>query len=932
MTALAETLRTLDGLAPGSVRDHPVHVLAMAHDASHYLMTPAGVVTVRDQQHLSELLRLTAVSNVPVSFRSGGTSLSGQASTEALLLDTRRSFRAIEVLDEGKRVRVQPGATVRQVNTRLARYGRQLGPDPASEIACTLGGVIANNSSGMSCGTVFNTYNTIESAVLVLVNGSILDTSRADADDALKQSSRELWQGLIDLRDQVRANPDLVAEIKRQFAIKNTMGYAINAFLDYDSPAQILLHLVVGSEGTLAFVAQATLRTLPVNPHAATGMLYFSNLTDATGALPALVESGAAAIELLDSTSLRVAQRDAGAGPELAELVVDQHAALLIEYKEPTEQALSDRIDRWHELEKTLPVIHPVGLSTDPVRRAQLWHIRKDLYATIAGARPSGTTALLEDVAVPVTALRDTCERLTDLFTQHGYGDSVIFGHAKDGNLHFMITERFDADDSVQRYSAFTEDMVSLILSHGGTLKAEHGTGRIMAPYVRRQYGDELYEVMVRVKQLADPTGRLNPGVLMNESLEESLQHMKTSPTIESEADRCVECGYCEPVCPSKDLTLTPRQRIVLRRERERALHAGDSALVSALDQDYGYEGVDTCAADGMCVTACPVGIDTGVLVKRLRSERDRTLVDQGWQVAARNWEAVTRVGSAALTVAKHLPPSLVGAASDAGRALLGKDAVPHYDSSLPAGGTKRRPAKSTAPVAVYVPSCIGAMFAPAGDGPGVHESFLALCERAGVSVLIPEGIGGMCCGTPRTSKGNARGRVSMSERTLPILQSATNDGELPIICDGVSCTEGYQRMAAGTSLTIIDAVTFVEQAVRPRLRVHTPLSSLVIYPTCSSTHLGVTDPMVSLGHFISDSVIVPDAWGCCGFAGDRGMLHPELTASATHAEAQEVMSVNAEAYASANRTCELGMQRATGREYRHILELVAEATDPGNG
>ena len=658
-------------------------------------------------------------------------------------------------------------------------------------------------------------------------------------------------------------------------------------------------------------------------------MLYFPTLADATGALPRLVASGLATIELLDATSLRVAQRDPGADDELLALDVDRHAALLVEYQEQDSEALASRLAAWDDLMITLPLAQPATLTRDARRRDALWHIRKDLYATVAGNRPSGTTAMLEDIAVPVAALRETCEGLIELFDRHGYEDSVIFGHAKDGNIHFMLTERFDDPGSMQRYAEFTEEMVALVLRHGGTLKAEHGTGRIMAPYVRRQFGDDLYRVMLRVKELADPRGLLNPGVLLDEDSDGPLRNLKLTPTVEAEVDRCVECGYCEPVCPSKDLTVTPRQRIVLRRERERARLAGDLALVEELDRDYGYDGLDTCAADGMCQTACPVRIDTGSLVKRLRAERDNPVIAAGWNSAAKHWAGVTRVGAAAMTTAKHLPAPLVTAATDLGRVILGADNVPRYDGGLPRGGTRRRAREDSEAVAVYVPSCIGSMFAPAESSQGVRDAFLALCERAGVPVTIPEGVESMCCGTPWTSKGNPAGHHAMGANVLPALLEATHGGALPVVSDGVSCTEGFLNLAAGSGLTVVDAVEFVERTILPALSVRAPLESIAVHPTCSSTHLGVTDPMIRLASAISDDVVVPADWGCCAFAGDRGMLHPELTESATRAESAELSGRTFAAYVSANRTCELGMTRATGKPYRHILELLDDATRP---
>ena len=207
---------------------------AAAHDASHFLLTPQVVVTARNAAEVGRLFAVSARHGVPLTLRSGGTSLSGQAVTDGILVDVRKGFRTTQVLDDGARVRTQPGVTVRRLNAELARYGRKIGPDPASESACTIGGVVANNSSGMACGTVENTYRTLDSMVLVLPSGTVVDTGAPDADARLRHDEPEIFTGLLRLRDRVRANPASVAKIRQQFAMKNTMGYGLNALLDFD--------------------------------------------------------------------------------------------------------------------------------------------------------------------------------------------------------------------------------------------------------------------------------------------------------------------------------------------------------------------------------------------------------------------------------------------------------------------------------------------------------------------------------------------------------------------------------------------------------------------------------------------------------------------------------------------------------------------------
>ena len=911
---------------------------AVAHDASHYLMQPRAVLRPRDTHEVGRIFAAAADTDAGLTLRSGGTSLSGQSVTDQILVDVRRHFKSVEVLDRGARVRVQPGVTVRQVNARLAPHGRALGPDPASESACTLGGVVADNSSGMACGTEFNTYRTLESMVLVLPSGTVLDTAAPDAGEQLRAREPDLFEGLLRLRDRVRGNPESVRTIQRLFAMKNTMGYGLNSFLDHEDPVAILEHLMIGSEGTLGFVASATLRTVPVHPHVATGLLVFPTVVAATSAVPDLVGSQCATLELMDATSLAVSQRTGLAPSAIMDIPVSQQAALLVEYQHDTAAGVRELAEAAASTFDALELAGPVALTTDPRERASLWTVRKGLYTTVAGNRPQGTNALLEDVVVPVDQLGGTCEELTGLFDAHGYRDSVIFGHAKDGNVHFMLNEQFDDPVSLRRYEQFTEEMVELILGRGGSLKAEHGTGRIMAPFVRRQYGDELYSVMVELKALIDPGNRFNPGVILTEDPRAYLRDLKTAPAVEEEVDRCVECGYCEPVCPSRDLTLTPRQRIVGRREIADAEARGEHELAGRMRREFDYDGLQTCAVDGMCVTACPVDINTGDLVRRLRSENRSAVADLVWAGLARAWPVTVPGAAFALSLARRMPAALPVSATSVARAALGTDTVPGYSSRLPAGG-RSRAGLTTAPAnvpadrarAVFFPACIGAMFGTVhGEGPSVSEAFLMLCERAGVDVHVPEGITSTCCGTPWKSKGLPSGYETMSRRTLETLWEASEHGTLPVVCDASSCTEGLvtmRELAANSpryaGLRFVDAVQFVAENVLDRLTVSSPVGALAVHPTCSSVQLGINDHLLRVAGACAEHATVPFAWGCCGYAGDRGMLHPELTAAATAPEAAEVQAGDFDAYASLNRTCEQGMTEATGKPYEHVLQVL---------
>ncbi|MEU2198541.1 FAD-binding and (Fe-S)-binding domain-containing protein [Isoptericola sp. NPDC019482] len=960
--------------SPASHRDRPASGfelradlltrVAHAHDASHYLLRPEVVVRAHDVGGVVAAMREASRRGLPVTFRSGGTSLSGQASGAGMLVDTRTRFARVEVLDGGERVRCQPGATLRLVNGHLARHGRRLGPDPASEVACTVGGVVANNSSGMSSGTTRTAYRTVESMTVVLASGTVLDTGTPDADARLAALEPDLHRGLAGLRDRVRGSATMRAEVERQFAMKNTMGYSVNALLDHDSPVKILEHLMIGSEGTLGWVADVTFRTVPLLTKAATTLLVFDSLERATDALVPLGASGPEAIELMDAASLRVAAADPRADVSMRSLAqgagITGQTALLVEYRAATDDALAPLQDAARAVVDGLALELPAVLTTDPATRERLWHVRKGLYTAVAGARPAGATALLEDVVVPVPDLTGTVRDLGGLFARHGYEDAVTFGHAKDGNLHFMITPRLGDAAELDRYAAFSDDLVGLVLGRGGSLKAEHGTGRIMAPFVRRQYGDDLYAVMREIKSLFDPRGLLNPGVLLTDDPREHLRDLKVEASAGGEdaplVDRCVECGYCEPGCPSRTLTTTPRQRIALLKELAVAPEGEREELAKA----YRYWGVQTCAADSLCVEACPVGIDTGTVMKGHRARSNPALVQRGGEALAGSWGPVVDVLRGALGVVEKVPTPVVRVASEVARGVVGTDVVPRVDADLPGPGPRRESddlpaADGGGPRAVLFASCMGELFAPAprglpdfdGSALGAEHALRALCERAGIELAVPEGIGGLCCGTPWASKGLPDGAALMARQVLDALWTATRGGELPVVGDASSCTHGLVETPHHLSgedaerfarLRVVDAVTFVRTDVLPALAARgvdvERQGSVVVHPTCATVHLGAMDDLRAVAAAVAEDAVVPAAWGCCGFAGDRGMLHPELTAAATHAEAADVAAGERarpggryDAYVSNNRTCEMGMTRATGRDYVHVLELLEAAT-----
>lgn len=924
-------------LQPDQILDRDIDRIAYASDASFYRLVPRAVVRPRTIADVQGILRFSRACRVPVTFRGAGTSLSGQAITDGVLVDVSRHWRRIEPLDDGARVRVQPGAIGAHVNRALSPYAARIGPDPASIDACTMGGILSNNASGMCCGVAQNSYHTLESLVLVLPSGVTIDTSTG-ADDALAAAEPALVEGLIALRDRVRNTPALAARVRRKYLTKNTTGYSINAFLDFDRPADILRHLMIGAEGTLGFIAGAVLRTIPDLPVRYTGLLLFASIADACRAIAPLAEAGAAALEVMDRAALRSVQDSPGVPPSLAGLPAGA-AGLLAEFQQPLGTPVDIVATRAASAIRDLSLIEPARFTADAAEQALLWRIRKGMFPSVGAVRRRGTTVIIEDVAVPVLSLAAAVVDLQALFVTHGYDDAIIFGHAKDGNLHFVLTQAFNDRASIDQYARFMDGVVDLVVTrYDGALKAEHGTGRNMAPFVEAEWGREAYEVMRQVKALVDPDGLLNPGVIINDDPRAHLANLKSLPVVEEEVDRCIECGFCEPHCPSRDLTLTPRQRIVVRREMARTPGAA-ATLAPAFD----YDGLDTCAADGMCAVACPVHIDTGQLTKRLRAVDHSAPARAIASWIARHFRGTERLVRTALRTGKRVDATFGAGTTAAATRLVARFArgtLPAWIEPMPVAAPPLPATTGDGAAAVYFPSCVTrAMGALEGEvNPrSTADAFVTVAARAGLALTIPEGVGALCCGTPFSSKGFAEAHAVSINAAIDALWHASREGTLPVIVDTSPCTYGLRSLdgltpenrSRAARMQILDAVEYFASQVVPRLEVRRRSGTVTLHPVCSLVKMGLAPRLATIAAACSDRVFIPPSTGCCGFAGDRGWLVPELTASATAPAAAEVRAMPSDGCYSSSRTCEIGMTRATGKVYRSWIHLLDRATDP---
>jgi len=930
-------------LDPKRILMRPIDLIAYASDASFYRLIPKAVVQAASEQEVARLFQFSHDHAIPITFRAAGTSLSGQSISDGLLVEVTRNFRDVEVLEHGRKLRVQPGAIGASANRALFPYGAKIGPDPASIATCTLGGILSNNSSGMCCGVEQNAYHTLASLRFLLPSGTSIDTAAPDAEELFFAREPALARGVLELKSKIEQDPALAERVRRKYRTKNTTGYGINAFLDFDRAVDIFAHLLIGSEGTLAFITEAVLNTVPDLPVKYTGLLLFPDLYAASESIVPLRQAGAKALEIMDRASLRSVENQAGTPPVIKTLA-EGAAGLLVEFQSASEAERAELEALAADSTSRLKLLEPAEFTHAPAAQAALWKIRAGMFPSVGSVRKSGTTVIIEDVAFPIEHLAPAAQDLNGLFRRHGYDNAIIFGHAKDGNLHFVITQSFNDQHVIDQYSRFIDDVVELVVNRfDGALKAEHGTGRNMAPFVQTEWGAEAYEIMRQLKSLADPTGLLNPGVIINADPRAHLHDLKQLPTVEDEIDKCIECGYCEPRCPSRDITLTPRQRIVVRREMARQQQLGGSELLTQLEVDFPYAALDTCAVDGLCATTCPVSIDTGKLVKRFRALRNTDFANFVAKFTVDNFSMVETLVRFGLTTA-HLAQHIIGvkgmqAITGAMRKVIGPN-MPLWTADMPfatRGGipqTNRYTAQ-----AVYFPACISRTM---GRLPGeskelsLMQATLALAARAGVSMWIPEDAAGNCCGTPYSSKGFEKSRDAMLNRTIENLWTWSSEGKLTIMVDTSPCTYGLQHAREYLTpenqqrfdrLKIVDSIEFVHDHLLPKLKVNHQEKSVALHPVCSAVKMGLAAKLEAIARKCSGEVFVPPSLGCCAFAGDRGFMYPELTASATTNEAAEIKAHKHDGCYSSSRTCEIGMTRSTGEVYRSYMFLLEKVT-----
>jgi len=933
----------------------PLRTLAYGTDASFYRLIPRIVIRAETEKDVINALKIAGEMKFPVTFRAAGTSLSGQAVSDSILLVAGENWKEYTILDQGARIRLQPGIIGGQANMLLAPFGMKIGPDPASINAAMIGGIAANNASGMCCGTAQNSYQTLNSMRIIFADGTLLDTSDEISMHKFSVSHSNMISQISKLADNVKKDQKLSERIRHKFKIKNTTGYSLNALVEYNNPIDIMIHLMIGSEGTLGFISEIVYNTVADHAHKATSLMIFATIEDACKTVFLLKDTPVQAVELMDRAALCSVENKTGI-PEYLKTLPSDAAALLVETQAedkseleknvlsieqklnaipltetPKKQAFS-KLSHFKptECEATLLPFQFTDITQD---YTQLWNIRKGLFPAVGSIRQVGTTVIIEDVAFPLKHLASATIDLQILFKKHGYHDAIIFGHALEGNLHFVFTQDFNHQTEVDRYQRFMDDICLMVVEkYDGSLKAEHGTGRNMAPFVELEWGKQAYELMQEIKHIFDPENQLNPGVILTDNNLSHIQNLKPMPPAHTILDTCIECGFCEASCPSKNLSLTPRQRIVIQREISRLKTTCENpGRLKTLEDHYRYMGEQTCAADGLCASSCPVEINTGEYTKNLRgihADTPRKQTTAKWIAGHFNQiSAFMRTGLKLAdithdTIGSEHMYHLTRAARK-----LSNNLLPAWNRFMPRG--LNRPDLTSVMFGkprqvVYFPSCINMSMGPAKGDPDqtpLYQVVIRVLQHAGFDVILPPNRDTFCCGTPFESKGFIHQANKKARELEMMLLEISQQGHIPILCDTGPCVY-RMKQTLKPQLEINEPFEFIARYLLDHISVKPETDTVAIHITCSSRKMGLESVFHDVTAVLAADAIFPPEISCCGWAGDRGFNFPELTASALETLKPSLKGRCKAGYTN-SRTCEIGLSQHSGIYYKSIFYLL---------
>lgn len=957
------------------IYDSYIMRFAYGVDASCYRYIPKLVLKPVNEAEVVRIIKFSKTYNIPLTFRGSGTSLSGQACGDSVLVVCMHKWQNIRASADS--IWCDCGVIGVEANNALKPFGKKIGPDPATINNASIGGIFSNNSSGMCCGVKQNSYQTIKSVRVILHDGFILDTSDSANVQEFCNTHSDMVKEILALREEIVSDDALRKEIARKFAIKNTTGYGLNALSDFADIKDILNHIFIGAEGTLGFVSRV--EYTPVKDYAlkACALMFYENLSLAAGAIEILSRNDdkVSAAEIMDYACLKAVSGMEGMPQELTK-IAEGNCCILIQLESDSKQELDSHIEAVRGELESVPTLFGIHFSFDEATQAKWWKVRKGLLPISASTKRRGSTVITEDICFEIPNFAKGIEGIGRLFKEYAF-EGIIFGHALSGNVHFIITPLLSDTKERENFAAFMDKMVELVVALKGSTKAEHGTGRMMAPFLEQEWGAKAYALNKRIKHIFDAQNLFNPDVIICEDKEIHIKNLKPAHSIEDYLEACMECGFCEKVCPSKNITLTPRQRIAVYREIKRLeslthKSAQEREELEVLRRDYAYFGVATCATCSMCATLCPLEIDTAKIAIKTKNANASKGASAIARVIARNMDKATKVAKIGVS------------AANVGASLLGSNVLKSLSTSLNRAFhtpivPKFMPTKNTYDLEskvldsqnamyervsgasgdllatsdtqfsqsencnennriLYLTSCLNRVFAPprqAADKRPLQAVFESLCSKAGISVIYPKNIAKMCCGKAFKDFTTKDPSLNPLHYTLKELLEVSENGKIPIVCDHSACSgelvEQLKHLSGFEMLKVYDMSVYVRDNILPHLHI-TPLSESVgVYAVCSCKKHAWADSIYEIAtHCTRGEVITHSQTYCCGFAGNKGFSTPELNISALQG-LQEYFAKNTpkRMYATSS-TCEIGLSDSTNHAWQHIIYLLDEVSCEG--
>ncbi|MCA9423062.1 MAG: FAD-binding oxidoreductase [Nitrospira sp.] len=897
---------------------------AYSVDASIYKIPPQVVVLPETEEDIDVVMEYAVKVGVPLTPRAAGTNLTGSAIGAGIIVDISRMNRLLEVNQDEQWARVQPGLVLSEFNKQLAPAGLMYGPDPSSGDMCKLGGMFGNNSAGphtLRYGSVKDNVHTLR--VRLLTEGWLDARSVAiggqEHTALLKRYAplKAVWKMLQEDQALIRA--------KRPKVSKNSSGYNVFDLVDglergvFDLPK-----LFIGSEGTLGVMSEAKVRLVKRPDATVTGLIHFQHLEGMGESVPHLLELNPNALEVMDKNSLDLIGRDRYGIPS------DAAATLLIEFDEGEGV---DRRERLMAMCRRFPITGEVRLASDPVQQGELWKARKALFPMLYRFDPlKKPINFVDDVVVPASRTGELIRYLEEYFGRRTV-PVAIFGHVGNGNAHIVpLLDLHNQHDVQAMVEAHREIHQTVLDRFEGSICGEHGDGRIRAETVRLMYGEEVYELFVRVKQAFDPAGMMNPGVKISET--SFTEHID----VERMGKSCATCAKCNSVCPVYDVF-----------QSEDMSARGWFEIVTASDYSYlqSERVVEACLNCKSCRTICPAGVDVSELILQRRAEHPNRLAGWVFGLHARQWLFHPLLKLMAWTQSIWDRPVIRGLLEKVTRPLLqGLAATAKIPRDMVLPTFAKRHLRDRYPELCHVDhlrqasiayfhGCAANYFED-----GVGDAVIGLLADHGVKVALPPQ---RCSGTPIDTYG-LRGLVKEGarENLVHLAQYAT------VITSCASCTlslKDYATLFCGepeeaAALDLRNRVKhisefLVEQGISSKNTSPTreasneKLAKVTYHSSCHLRAAGVSQAPRDLLSSVADLEFVEmrDADRCAGGAGTYMVKNYESSQKIFQRKKRAIQESGAQVVATSCPACMIQLKNGLRgiAEVKHIAQVMRE-------